>query len=188
MRETLHVREPGDVHRRIVGDGWVDPPAGRALLEDSQRRVNPGMPRAQDFVERRGIRPVELQVGRTPRTARHAARRCRRGPPAGRVSRWTRGSRLVPSEVMCSTPCNPAAAARARRGSRDAPCTAAVPRHADVDHRAGARERQPEVDLERGRTLIDVPLGEPPGLLGIARDDGVGGIRRDARRRCADRR
>src|SRR5207247_2047189 len=74
-----------------------------------------------------------------------------------------------------------AAFARDGSGAEDAGGVARRSKTASVGSihgcRARARERQAEVDLERGRALIDIPLGEAPGLLGVARDDGVGGIR-----------
>ena len=48
-----------------------------------------------------------------------------------------------------------------------------VMRVADVDDGARARQRQAKVDLQRGRALLDVPLGKPSRLVGIARDDGI---------------
>ncbi len=52
-----------------------------------------------------------------------------------------------------------------------------VVRAADADDRAGARQRQPEVDLERRRPALEIALGQPAGLLGVARDDRVGRVR-----------
>ena len=57
-------------------------------------------------------------------------------------------------------------------GARD------VVRVAHLDHRLRAGQRQPEVDLERGRAPLDVALGQTSRLVCIASDDGVVGVGR----------
>ena len=90
---------------------------------------------------------------RTCGSGRRGARRCCAGRPAGRPRPATRGTRLTPNDVMCSTPCSPAAISSRGvehfevRGARN------PVRLADVDHRPGAADRQAEVDLQRRRAL-----------------------------------
>ena len=77
---------------------------------------------------------------------------------------------------MCSTPCSPAAiSSPASSSSRCA--VQGIRRALQTSITAFAlRERKPEVDLQRRRALRDVRLGMPARLLGVARDDRVGGI------------
>ena len=159
-----------------------------AALEHGQRRD-----RATD-ADRAARRRAPARPGhrdsaaRTSRTGRRGARRCRASTACRYFSRSRGGSRLGPERGDCSMPCSPASSAsRASRISRCAVHGMWCALQTSITA-FGARQRQPEVDFQRGRALARRCARPGAALRRHRARRRRRRDRPDARRRCAGRR
>ena len=173
--ELLHLGEARGHDGNLSGLTPSVGPVG-AALEDRKRGIEPRLVRAQHGVERLRLGSVEIGVREQPCIDRRVGRRCRAARPVGTLppaSRHDAGAErgdvldaLEPrrDQLACVEQLE------MRRAGN-------VMRVADLDDGLRARERQPEVDLQRRRAVADIDLRLAARLIRIAGHDRVGRIR-----------
>ena len=65
LRQLLHLQEAGDHHRKDIRADACGTAIG-STLEDRERGIDPGLPLAQNGVERACLRAIEIRRGKDP--------------------------------------------------------------------------------------------------------------------------